>query len=226
MKNITKRIGFVAACTGLAAFVVYTACFTAILFVNEPYTWTDLAALVVYERGSHTVFKYLGMACMIVFSLAYALLTLCFARQAQGGRGATAQMALLSGSLFCALISVNYFVQLTATRLQLRQGPGDGLLQFTQSYNLSALNAVNMLGWTVVYGLSTLALAFAVPRGALRFFCLLNAAFMAAGLIGYFFNHFLTLLLTMNLGLGGAGLGILVCCLCRFAPRARAGRTG
>ena len=166
MKNITKRIGFVAACTGLAAFVVYTACFTAILFVNEPYTWTDLAALVVYERGSHTVFKYLGMACMIVFSLAYALLTLCFARQAQGGRGATAQMALLSGSLFCALISVNYFVQLTATRLQLRQGPGDGLLQFTQSYNLSALNAVNMLGWTVFYGLSTSLSPFPAARCA------------------------------------------------------------
>lgn len=30
----------------------------------------------------------------------------------------------------------------------------------------------------------------------------------------------------MNLGLGGAGLGILVCGLCRFAPRARAGRAG
>jgi hypothetical protein len=44
----------------------------------------------------------------------------------------------------------------------------DGLIQFTQSYNISAINGINMLGWTVFYGLCSLALGLSFAAASPR----------------------------------------------------------
>lgn len=104
---------------------------------------------------------------------------------------------------------------MTSTRLQIQAGNTDGLIQFTQSYSISAINGINMLGWTLFYGLTTLALGFSFDflkeTAVLKFSCIMNAVVMFTGLTGYFINNFLILLFTMNLGFGGMGLLITIC---------------
>ena len=208
--NLTaKKLGRAAAAAALCALLAYTVCFAAVLFVNKPFVWTGLQQFVDYETASVTVFKYAGMGCMMVYACAFLVQTLCVREWIPRDRRLYGTAASAFAIAFCVCVCAAYFVQMSSTRLQIRAGNLDGLIQFTQSYSLSAINGINMLGWTFFYGASSFALGMAIAPGAAplaRGSCLLNAAVMFAGLAGYMLNHVLLLVLTMNLGLGGAGI--------------------
>ena len=208
-----RTCGFAVSVGALGAFLLYTVCFVVILLVNPPFSWEGIEALAAYEARVQTVWKYVGMGCMIAYACAFPVLAVCAGELAGPEKRLPARIAGVFSVAFCGAVALAYFVQLTATRLQLERGHTEGLVQFTQSYSISALNAGNMLGWTVFYPLATLALALlfgGTRAGKLtRNFCLLNTALMAVGFVGYLCDHFLTLLLTMNLGLGFAGIGML-----------------
>jgi hypothetical protein len=221
--HATNKAGRWAAVIGIGAFLVFTMCFIAILFVNPPFQWTGLLDFAQYTQDNPQAFKYAGMFSMLVYGLAYVVLSLCARRNLPRDRRLYGDIAAAFALAFCVCIGVNYFMQLTATRLQLLQGYTEGLTQFTQSFPISALSALNMLGWTVFYGLSTAFLYLAYKGSAeytaLRRWCLLNSVFMLLSAIGYGFQWTLLLAVCMNAGLGAAGLGMLLCFARRFRRR-------
>lgn len=214
MNNLSSKLGLSMACFFLACLVVYVVCFSVTLFVNKPFTWTNAADFVNYEHTNNTVFKYIGMASMLLFGLAYTIFILCLGENAVGDKALLANCASVFAAAFCITIGINYFVQLTATRLQVNLGVTDGLSQLTQSFNISGINAINMLGWTIFYPLSTLFLAFlfngSVSGIIARWFCYANTVMMLVGFIGYMMNHYGILLITMNFGLGATTIGMLI----------------
>lgn len=214
MNEFSAKLGIIMSRIAITAFVVYTFCFIAILFVNKPFTWTNINEFALYEEKSHSIYKYIGMACMIIFSCAFVVITLCVGDGAVTGKAVLSKASSLFALAFCVMIGINYFVQITATRLQLKSGLTEGLTQFTQSFNISAINAMNMLGWTVFYALSTLCLAFlfdkSSPGMVAGIFCIANTVMMFIGLIGYVLNNSLILAISMNLGLGATSLGIII----------------
>ena len=220
MNIATKKLGFIMSLTALFSFIIYTFCFVTILFVNEPFSWTGLQQFIAYETSSVSWLKYVGMGCMIVYVCAFLIITQCVKEGIAKNKKVFASVASVFSTAFCVCVSIGYFVQITSTRLQIQSGSTDGLIQFTQSYNLSAINGINMLGWTIFYGLASLALAVALRKTAstrgLQIAFIVNTVIMFTGFIGYLFNSFIILLFTMNLGLGGAGLFIIICFMSFF----------
>jgi hypothetical protein len=214
MNNLSSKLGLSMAWVFLGCLVVYIICFSAIVFVNKPFTWSNAANFVDYEQKRNPVFKYIGMASMLLFGLAYTIFTLCLGENAVGDKTLLAKCASVFAAAFCITIGINYFVQLTATRLQVNLGVTEGLSQLTQSFNISGINAVNMLGWTIFYPLSTLFLAFlfngSISGVIAKWFCYANTAMMLVGFVGYMMNHYGILLITMNLGLGATSIGMLI----------------
>jgi len=214
MNTTNAKLGFSMSIVSLFSFIAYTFCFAAILFVGEPFTWTNIHDLAVHEAGNPILFKYLGMGCMILFSCAFVVMVACMHPSKRKERTSVFYVALSFAVAFCITISINYFVQLSATRLQLMTGAAEGLTQFTQSFSISAINAINMLGWTLFYAIASVALSFLFDTTKLgrtaKFFCLANAAMMLAGLVGYLLNSFSILLITMNLGLGATGIALII----------------
>ncbi len=214
-----KKAGLGAAIVSIVSFLVFTACFVAILFVNPPFQWTGLIDFAQYTRSNPQAFKYLGMLSMLIYGLAYVVLLLCARVHLPENRKLYGDIASAFALAFSVCIGVNYFIQLTATRLQLLEGYTEGLSQFTQSFPISALSAINMLGWTVFYGISTAFLYLAYRNTAykaLRRWCLLNSMFMLVSAVGYGMQWTLVLAICMNVGLGAAGLGMLWCFTRRF----------
>lgn len=214
-----KNAGLWAAVIGIGTFLVFTVCFITILFINPPFQWIGLNDFAQYTRNNPQAFKYLGMLSMLVYGLAYVVLSLCARWDLPPDRRLYGDIASAFALAFSVCIGANYFVQFTATRLQLLQGYTEGLTQFTQSFSVSAISALNMLGWTVFYGLSTAFLHLAY-RGrtkhmALERWCLLNSVFMLLSAIGYGMQWTLLLAFCMNAGLGAASLGML-CCFARL----------
>ena len=211
------KMGRRAALVSLYAFAVYTLCVCCIFAVNPPFQWTGLPDFIRYTQENPQLFKYAGMLCMLLYACAFPVLLLAQREKLPLSYKLYGDAACVFSLAFCICVGVNYFVQLTATRLQLLTGTSAALEQFTQSFPISALNGINMLGWTVFYGLSTFflykALGGAQSARALRGFCLANSVMMLVGGIGYAFNLVPLVAVTMNIGLGGAGIGMLTCIL-------------
>jgi len=99
-------------------------------------------------------------------------------------------------------------VQLSTVRLSLAAGQTAGLEHMVQANPYAVITAVNMLGWTLFLGLSSLFVAPVFGGDRLqRTICsafLFNGLFCLAGGVGYVLEITAVVFVTMNLGLGVA----------------------
>ena len=131
-----------------------------------------------------------------------------------GERKLLARIGLSFAIIFAALTGINYFVQLTAVRLAIQKDVTAGLEQIVQANPISAVAAVNVLGWSLFFGLASL---FAAPlfrgHGLARFvsICLwINAAMCLLGGLGYVMDNAAMVFITLNFGMGGAVLAAAI----------------
>jgi hypothetical protein len=218
--SLSAQIGTVSAIMAITAITVYMLSFFAILIVNPLYIWSDFASYLAYQQQHPQVFKHIAQAMMLLFPLQYLLML----NSALDTRPIEAQATMRAGVLFAlgfaVLAGMHYWVQITAVRLNLDKGTTDGLLQFIQAKPDSAMAAINMLGWTVFYGLSSLlaAPAFSGNKAnkALRWAFIINGVNCLVGGIAYALDATLIVGVTMNLALGGCMLAISVLMLLHF----------
>jgi hypothetical protein len=124
------------------------------------------------------------------------------------------RIAFAFAAIFAALIGLHYFVQISAVRVNVEKSHLDGLEHFLQSKPDSAISAVNMLGWSLFLGLSSIFIApiFSGNKleNALKRLFLLNGIFCLLGGIGYVFENVPIVFLTINFGMGGCVTAISV----------------
>lgn len=206
--RLSARLGFWAAALSVAAFVVYTICFLAILVTAPLFTWTNMADYVVYAEANSQFFKHLAQFAMLMFGPLFVLLLNSIHDYAPADKKTLTRISLCFGVIFAALIGMHYFVQISAVRLSLIQGNADGLEQFVQGNPYSALAAINVLGMTLFLGLASLFIApvFAGRRleWVIRYAFLLNGIFCLLGGAGYVFDITPLVFVTLTLGMGAA----------------------
>jgi hypothetical protein len=215
--SLSAQIGHVSAIMALTAIAVYMLCFFAILVVNPLTLWSDFASYVAQQRTGNQAFKYVAQATMLLFPLLYALIVNSVHDATTADKHALTRAAIAFAVGFAVLVGMHYWVQISAVRLNLSKGTTDGLIQFIQAKPDSAMAAINMLGWTVFFGLSQLMLApvFSADAGrlqrALRVALVLNGVNCLLGGVGYLLDNAVWVGLTMNIVMGGfmAALGVL-----------------
>lgn len=210
MNKFVSRIGLGAALASLLAFLMYIISFVAILLHGKMFVWTNLADFVDYSNQYNSFFKDLAMVFMLVYSICYVIEMVCIEESVDPSRRFPAKLAGLFGLGFAVLTGINYFVQLTSVRLQIQTGNVAGLEQFIMSYPISGIAGINMLGWTVFLGLSSLCIAFCFGKSRAERFCtaafLANAVFMLVAAVAFAANMTAVLFICMYLGLGGTML--------------------
>ena len=143
---------------------------------------------------------------MIVFGVAYIILLSSIHDYVVEDKKLLAKISIYFGVIFTTLISINYFIQLSAVRLNILKRQIDGLGQFVQSNPTSGIAAINMLGWSVFLGLSSMFIAPIFSGNGLE--KIIKLSFLANGFIcilggiGYVFDIVLLVFLSMNLGMG------------------------
>lgn len=208
MNTTAIKLGFWSAMLAATSFLVFTICFVAVFLVNPPFSWTDLADYVDYVRQSNQTFKVIAQLSMLLFAPLYVVLVNSIHELAPADKRVLSRLALIFGVLFAALVALFYFVQVTAVRWNVDRGTLQGIEQFIQSKPDSALAAVNMLGWTLFFGLSSLFVApvFEGSRLArtIRILFILNGIFCLLAGIGYVLDLVALVFVTINIGMGGA----------------------
>ena len=220
--RLTIRLGFWSALLAAATFVIFTICFVA-MFLNPPlFVWTNFADYVASARNNQSIFKSLAQLMMLLFAPLYVILINSIHELAPAGRRVLTRLGLTFGSLFTALIGSFYFVQLSTVRLSVVKGQWGGLEQIVQANPYGALPALNMLGWTLFFGLSSLFLAPAVSGGrlanAVRWLFVINGVMCLLGGVGYALEFTTLVFFTINLGMGGA-VTLLTIALCFWFKR-------
>ena len=222
------RLGFWSACLMIVAFVVFTAAFIAIPLTGPLYVWDDLSGYLAYVRGGHTFWQDLARWMMLLFGPLTVILFASLHELAEGERRLLTRIALAFAVIFAALTGINYFVQLTAVRLAVSRDVTQGLEQIVQANPIGAVAAVNVLGWSIFFGLASL---FAAPlfsgKGLplfIRVCFVVNGVMCLLSGLGYVLDNAALVFLTLNFGMGGAVLGFAIGLAVYFRRLRRAGK--
>lgn len=209
--RLAWELGFWSASLSAVTFVVFTAAFIAIPLTGPLYVWDGLPGYLAYVRGGRTFWQELARWMMLLFGPLVVILFAVLHELAEGERRLLARIGLAFAAIFAALTGVNYFIQLSAVRLAVAQDATAGLEQIVQANPISAVAAVNVLGWSLFFGLASL---FAAPlfggsrlQNFIRICFLLNGAMCLLGGLGYVLDNKALVFVTLNFGMGGAVLG-------------------
>jgi hypothetical protein len=208
MNSIATRLGFWSSCLAAIAFLIFTACFIIIAIRYPLFFWTDFPAYVTYTRQYDRTLVYIAQACMLCFGPLYLIMLSSLYDYVPAPQRILVRVALTFAVVFATTTAIHYFMQISVVRLNLAQGELEGLEHFLQARPYSAISAVNMVGWTLFFGVSSLFVAQVFNGSQLaRTICWLfvaNGLFCLAAGIGYLFDAQLLLFVTINLGMGGA----------------------
>jgi hypothetical protein len=208
MDRLSIRLGYWSALVCSLTFIIYTVCFAGIAMGGASFEWTTLDAYVRYATATDLTLMHVAEAAMLIFGLALIGLLNSIHALAAPDQQVLTRSALTFGTMFVTLLGINYFLQISIVRLDVARGATDGLDPFIQSNPNAAINAINMLGWSLFLGLASLCLA-PVFRGG-RLAAVVRYAFWANGVIcllggiGYIFDIVIVVFLTMYLGMGAA----------------------
>lgn len=206
MNKISAKLGFWSAFICLLTFILYMIGFMAIMIVNPPFVWTNLKDFVEYANTYNQFYKHMAEFSMLISSVFFVILLSAIFDFVPKSKKILARIGIHFALAFSVTIGINYFIQFTAVRLQIEEGITEGLSQFVQSFPISGIAAINMLGWTVFFGLSSIFVGFAFSGSKLqkliKFAFIANAINSFLGGIGYTFDIFFLTFFTMYLGLG------------------------
>jgi hypothetical protein len=146
---------------------------------------------------------------MLIFGPVYVMLINSFHDQSTTDRKTLSRLGLLFGLVFATLSCIHYFVQLSSVRINLERGITDGMENFVQANPLSIMTSIDMLGWTLFLGLSSLFTAFSINDNSMllkwiRGAFYLNAFSCFIAFVGYLLQIDLLTFIGINLGVGGA----------------------
>jgi len=208
MNQIAVKLGFWASALAAAMFLIFTVCFVVILATSPLFFWTDLNDYLAYVNENDQSLAYLARLCSLLFAPLFVVTLNSIHELTTAQKKVLTRNSLNFAILFAVTIGIHYFVQLTAVRLSLQAGQTAGLEQVVQANPISAVAAINMLGWTLFLGLSSLFLVPVFDDGRLqktiKYAFLINGVCCLVGGLSYIFQWLIVLFVTINLGMGGA----------------------
>lgn len=207
MNTYSYKTGHAASAIITVIFVLWIICFVGIALTSPLFRWTNLADYLVFEQSNSQFFQNIAKASMLLFGPVYVIFIHSFYSVQSGKQREMARLSLLFALAFAVLSCIHYFVQLSVVLINIASGETNGLELYLQANPYSIMTAIDMLGWTLFLGLSSLFM-FPVFSGSkldktLRYAFLINGISCLLGAVGYIFQIDLLTFLCVNLFLGG-----------------------
>jgi len=223
MKNISNKVAFWASIFLLVAFSVWILSFVGIAIQSSFFIWTNMEDYMVHYRSAGHFYQHLAYVFMLLTGPAWLLIIHGYYEISPVSVKALCRISLLFAMGFAILSSLHYFVQLGAVRLNLAADRWDHMEPFIQANPLSVMTSVDMLGWTLFLGISSLFMVpFFTGRDSgkfLKYAFLLNGISCLLAAIGYLFQIDLLTFVCINLLTGGAMVVIAAGSLKLFAAQ-------
>lgn len=209
MKNelLSSKIGYGVSIINIFVLIVFTASFILISIVNPIYIWDGLQGFVAYTQANNQTLKYIAQSSMLLFSVFWVILNTLYSPKITEEKKYLFELSKKFGLLFAGLTAINYFIQISTLRTALNNKAFDGLNNIIMSNPNSMILGINMLGWTLFFGLSNFFFALSLekntkPERLLKRFLLIQSLVLILGMFAFIFNVIILTFITMNLFLG------------------------
>ncbi len=206
MSAIASKLGYWSTVTCLFSILLFIIGFSAIIILHPVYEWTSFQDYILYNNNYDQSFKHLAQLSMLLFMAAFLVILNTLHFLAEAPQKLFTSISLHFGTAAMTLVSLCYFVQLTAVRWNFANNNAEGLEHFVQFYPDSAILSILMLGFTFFLGLASL---FMVPvfqfQGSSKMVYwgfLLNGGFAILGLVGYVLQILPLIFISTNFGMG------------------------
>lgn len=225
MNTLSNKIGLTSSLILLISFVVWIICFVAIAATSPLFYWTNLQDYLSFVESNSQAFQNIARFFMLIFGPAWVVFIVSFYDHTPEDKKMLIRLALLFGLAFAILSSINYFVQLSAVRLNILYDKTAGLEHFVQANPNSIMTAITMLGWTLFLGLSSLFILPIFNKGE-RLSRIIRIAFLVNGIsallagIGYVFQIDAITFLFINLGVGGSVMTLSIASVLWYRKKA------
>lgn len=207
MNGLTRKIGLSASFTGALSFLIFTVCFVAIVVTQDVSEWKSLEDYLVRTKNNSQFYKQTAQVCSVIFGASYLVIVNCLAEVVNSPRQILQKLSVSFGTIFTALIGINYFLQLTAVQFNIQAGSTDEIANWIMFNPNSISLSIAMLGWTFMFGISSLCAAPIFEgkgiRKTIRVLLFLNGIFCISGGLGFLLQKKNLVNLTINMGMGG-----------------------
>ncbi len=208
MNKIISKLGYWSALISASTFVIWIICFVGIMATSPLFYWTNLTEYLDFISSNNQFFQYLAKSFMIVFSMSFLVLMISLGEIVEADKKVLAKIGIVFGLIFTVLSSIHYFAQVSSVRWAISGGQFEGIEHFLQANPTSFLSSINMLGWTLFLGLSTLFMAFAIggnkTKKVIRVSLIINGISCLLAGVGYITQTDIITFLFINLFAGGA----------------------
>jgi hypothetical protein len=220
MKTISSKLGYYSAWISIACFITWIICFIAIYRSNQDLLWSNLENYIRNVKAFNQTWKYIAQFAMMLFPVFFLVMTNSVHQFSSDTMKPLSRLALCFAAMFALCAGMHYFVQISAVRLSIEKNQLAGLEQFVQANPTSGMAAINMLGWSLFLGLSSLFIA-PVLKGSkaaktARIAFIANGLICITGGVAYVFDNIVIIFLCMNIGMGGALLVAIIALLSVF----------
>ena len=225
MNIFSYKTGRMASAIIATIFILWIVCFVGIALTSPLFRWIGLADYLVFEQTNPQFFQNIAKAAMLLFGPVYVVFIHSFYIVSEGNKRDRARLSLLFALAFAILSSIHYFVQLSVVRINIRNGQTFGLELYLQANPYSIMTAIDMLGWTLFLGLSSLFIFSFFERSKLertiRYAFLINGISCLLGGVGYLLQIDLLTFLCVNLFLGVAVITMSIASFFWFRRRSK-----
>jgi hypothetical protein len=156
---LTSKLGYWSSILFAATGVGYALGMIALLLSFPIPEWNGIRSTVAEFSTMYVNFYSLCQFMAFISAPIYVIMLCCIHDSAPADKKILTSISLGFGIIFAALSSINYFVQFTSVRLNVLNSQLEGLEQFVQWNPTSAFYFINLLGWTLFLGLSSIFVA-------------------------------------------------------------------
>jgi len=127
MNTLYRKIGFWSSILMHISLVVWIICFVIIAASSPLFVWTNFNDFLNYVNSNNQFFQNLAKIFVLLFGFFYLMLMNSFYDCSEESKKPAARLSLLFALGFTILSSINYFIQISAVRLNLEKGVTVGL---------------------------------------------------------------------------------------------------
>jgi hypothetical protein len=163
MSEADRKIGFwsilMLTITGYLYAISYAL--IVVLFPNEP--WVDINTFALSFVGLYKLLFTVTQVLAWLLSLLFVFVGVVIVRQTSEDKKIYSTIGLVFASIFLTMSSIHYYIQWTTVNAGLISGNFDGLSMLVQSNFDAPISVINILGWTLFFGIANtfFALCFA-----------------------------------------------------------------
>lgn len=163
--KINQKVGFYAAVTQTIIGYLYYFGYIIFMILFPPQDWTNIQDFAIQYTGLYKGILILLQILVFAQSFTVVFIALAIFYEVKEDKKILAHIGVIFGIVILVISSAHYYIQLTTIRLGIENNTLEGLELWAQFNFDSPISVINIMGWTLFFGISNSALGFCFNKG-------------------------------------------------------------